>query len=116
MISDLCGILCVCLELELDVSCVIIACTTPTPNYNILQWCVHGVLVAYQSVVYFGGYIHVCVVTVVKLIILFDLIFSEQFMLYKYDIAKQAINSRSGKQIPPKVCFVFPPQKNHLNI
>lgn len=28
---------------------------------------------------------------------------SDNFMLFKMDVAKQAINSRSGKAIPPKV-------------
>ena len=30
-------------------------------------------------------------------------IFSDNFMMFKMDVAKQAINSRSGKAIPPKV-------------
>ena len=30
-------------------------------------------------------------------------VFSDNFMLFKMDVAKQAINSRSGKAIPPKV-------------
>ena len=34
---------------------------------------------------------------------LFLSVFSDNFMLFKMDVAKQAINSRSGKAIPPKV-------------
>ena len=33
-----------------------------------------------------------------------DFFFSDNFMMFKNDVAKQAINSRSGKPIPPKVC------------